>query len=189
MPVSEAQRKAAAKYLEKLDEIRIRMPKGRKDEIKSRAEGRGQSVNGFIIAAIDEKMERDGGEVPAPGAVPVERVLAEMPAGSPQEAAGATAGAGGISLSSDTLEAAQRAADAAGESVGDFIRRAVAAQAERDALEGLTLMDAAVKAAEATGETPAAFIVRAIETQAKRDKSSIALGINPTTGDKLKGEV
>lgn len=59
MPVSEAQRKAAAKYLEKLDEIRIRMPKGRKDEIKTHAETQGQSVNSFIIAAIDEKMERD----------------------------------------------------------------------------------------------------------------------------------
>ena len=59
MPVSEAQRKAAAKYLEKLDEIRIRMPKGRKDEIKAHAETQGQSVNSFIIAAIDEKMERN----------------------------------------------------------------------------------------------------------------------------------
>lgn len=63
MPVSEAQRKAAAKYLEKLDEIRIRMPKGRKDEIKAHAETQGQSVNSFIIAAIDEKMghDREGG--------------------------------------------------------------------------------------------------------------------------------
>lgn len=59
MPVSEAQRKAAAKYLEKLDEIRIRMPKGRKDEIKAHANSQGQSVNSFIIAAIDEKMEHD----------------------------------------------------------------------------------------------------------------------------------
>ena len=59
MPVSEAQRKAAAKYLEKLDEMRIRMPKGRKDEIKAHAETQGQSVNSFIIAAIDENMERD----------------------------------------------------------------------------------------------------------------------------------
>ena len=63
MPVSEAQRKAAAKYLEKLDEIRIRMPKGRKDEIKAHAETQGQSVNSVIIAAIDEKMghNREGG--------------------------------------------------------------------------------------------------------------------------------
>ena len=63
MPVSEAQRKAAANYLAKLDEIRIRMPKGRKDEIKAHAETQGQSVNSFIIAAIDEKMghNREGG--------------------------------------------------------------------------------------------------------------------------------
>ena len=57
--VSEAQRKATDKYLEKFDEIRIRVPAGRKAEIKARAEKRGQSVNSFIIAAIDETMERD----------------------------------------------------------------------------------------------------------------------------------
>ena len=59
MPVSEAQRKAAAKYLEKLDEIRIRMPKGRKDEIKAHAESQGQTDNRFIYAAIEKKMTRD----------------------------------------------------------------------------------------------------------------------------------
>lgn len=64
MPVSEAQKKASVKYLEKLDEVRIRMPKGKKDTIKAHAEAHGQSVNGFINSAIDEKMERDkeGGE-------------------------------------------------------------------------------------------------------------------------------
>ena len=61
MPVSEAQRKAAAKYLEKLDEIRIRMPKGRKDIIQAHAAAQGESVNGFINRAISEAMERDGG--------------------------------------------------------------------------------------------------------------------------------
>lgn len=59
MPVSDAQKKATAKYFEKLDEVRIRMPKGRKDEIKAHAESQGQSMNGFIVAAIDEKMQRD----------------------------------------------------------------------------------------------------------------------------------
>ena len=151
------------------DRINIAVPKGRKDEIKAIADTQGQSVNAYIISAVDEKMERDG-------------------AGGPQEAAVAVQGNRGALVSPDTLEAAQRAADAAGEFVEDFIRRAVAAQAKRDTLEGPTLMDAAIEAAEATGETPADFIARAIETQAKRDKSSIALGINPTTGDKLKGE-
>lgn len=60
MAVSEAQKKASVRYLEKLDEVRIRMPKGRKDEIKAHAEAHSESVNGFINRAISETMERDG---------------------------------------------------------------------------------------------------------------------------------
>ena len=41
------------------DEIKVRVAKGRKDEIKTHAEGQGESVNGFINRAIDETMERD----------------------------------------------------------------------------------------------------------------------------------
>ena len=60
MAVSKAQQKAVAKYVrEKYDLYQVKMPKGRKDEIKAHAESRGQSVNGFIITAIDDKMERD----------------------------------------------------------------------------------------------------------------------------------
>lgn len=46
------------------DKVLVRMPKGRKAEIQSHAEAQGQSVNGFINSAIDEKIERDneGGE-------------------------------------------------------------------------------------------------------------------------------
>ena len=44
----------------------------------------------------------------------------------------------------------------------------------------------AQEAAEATGEAVPQFVERAVETQAKRDKSSLALGINPVTGKKLK---
>lgn len=114
------------------DRINIAVPKGRKDEIKALADTRGQSVNAYIISAVDEKMERDSGGAAAPGAAPVERALAESSAGRPQEAAEASAGAGMVSLPSDTLGAAQRAADAAGEAVPDFIRRAVGTQAQRD---------------------------------------------------------
>ncbi len=59
MAVSEAQKKASVKYLEKLDEIRIRMPKGKKELIKAHADAQGESVNGFINRAVDETMERD----------------------------------------------------------------------------------------------------------------------------------
>lgn len=41
------------------DEIKIRVPKGKKEIIKTHADGRGESVNGFINRAIDETTERD----------------------------------------------------------------------------------------------------------------------------------
>ena len=47
------------RYLEKLDEIKVRVPKGKKSEIQAHAETRGETVNGFIKRAIDETMERD----------------------------------------------------------------------------------------------------------------------------------
>ncbi len=64
MPVSDAQKKASVKYLGKLDEVRIRMPKGQKEIIKAHAAACGQSVNAYINRAIDRQMERDreGGE-------------------------------------------------------------------------------------------------------------------------------
>ena len=131
MALTTARKKANAKYEAKAyDKTLIRLPKGRLDEIRAHIEPAGESLNGFIGRAIVETMERDG-------------------AGGPQEAAGAAAGAVGISsLSPDTLESAQQAAERTGEAVGEFLARAV-------------------------------------ETQVKRDKSSIALGINPATGDKL----
>lgn len=47
------------RYLGTLDEIKVRVKKGRKDQIKAHAEGMGESVNAFINRAIDEAMERD----------------------------------------------------------------------------------------------------------------------------------
>ena len=48
------------------DRIKLTVPKGRTDEIKSHAERHSESVNGFINRAIDETIERDkekeGGE-------------------------------------------------------------------------------------------------------------------------------
>ena len=59
MSVSEAQKKASIKYLEKLDEIRIRMPKGENNNIKEAASAAGESMNQYIINAVDQRMERD----------------------------------------------------------------------------------------------------------------------------------
>lgn len=59
-PISEARRRANEKYNAKAyEEIKVRVKRGRKDEIQSHAEKHGQSLNGFINEAIDEKMERE----------------------------------------------------------------------------------------------------------------------------------
>lgn len=133
MATSKARQRATAKYEAKAyDKTLIRLPKGRLDEIRAHIEPAGESLNGFIGRAILETMERDSGGTAAPGAAPAERVLAAAPAGSPQEAAESTAGAGVVSLPSDTLKAAERAAKRTGETVVDFVARAVAEQQVRD---------------------------------------------------------
>lgn len=61
MAVSKAQQKAVAKYMKNnYDELKVRVPKGRKDIIKAHAEKNGESVNGFVNRAIGETMQRDG---------------------------------------------------------------------------------------------------------------------------------
>ena len=57
--VSAAQRKATDKYLEKFDEMRVRVPAGQKAVIKAHAEAQGESLNSFMIRAMNEAMERD----------------------------------------------------------------------------------------------------------------------------------
>lgn len=60
MPVSQAQKKATAKYEQQnYDKVLVRLEKGKKDKIKLHAENKGESVNGFVKRAIDETMERD----------------------------------------------------------------------------------------------------------------------------------
>ena len=59
-PISEARRRANEKYNAKAyDEIKIRVPKGRKAEIQAHAEAQGKSLNGFVNEAIEEKIVRD----------------------------------------------------------------------------------------------------------------------------------
>ncbi|MGN1368454.1 MAG: hypothetical protein ACI4WX_06280 [Aristaeellaceae bacterium] len=49
------------RYLAKMDELRIRMPKesGMKDAIQTHAASRGESVQAFILRAIMETMDQD----------------------------------------------------------------------------------------------------------------------------------
>ena len=56
---SKAAQKAVHKYVRNnYDRFSITMPKGRKAALKECAEKNGYSINGFINAAINEKMQR-----------------------------------------------------------------------------------------------------------------------------------
>lgn len=57
---TEARRKASAKYLsEVVEDVRIRVPKGRKAEIKEHAASMNESMNQFVCRAIDQTMKAD----------------------------------------------------------------------------------------------------------------------------------
>ena len=57
---TEARKAANAKYeAETVERISLVLPKGKKAIIKAHAESKGQSVNGFINEAIDEKLDRE----------------------------------------------------------------------------------------------------------------------------------
>lgn len=57
---SQAQNKATQKYVKNhYDEIKLRVPKGKKEQIKAFAENKGESLNGFINRAVDETIERE----------------------------------------------------------------------------------------------------------------------------------
>lgn len=60
MTVSKAQQASVNKYVKaNYDRINVTFAKGRKAEIKAAADARGQSVNAYIVEAVNEKMERD----------------------------------------------------------------------------------------------------------------------------------
>ncbi|MBS7398059.1 MAG: hypothetical protein KIG32_06535 [Ruminiclostridium sp.] len=44
------------------DDIRLQVKKGEKEKIKSHAESRGESLNGFVNRAIRETIQRDKNE-------------------------------------------------------------------------------------------------------------------------------
>lgn len=91
------------------DKILVRLPKGRKAEIKAHADIGNESVNGFIARAIDQTIAQDG---------------TEASTRPPQAAEG--------NITSEALKAAQGAAEATGEAIPQFVERAVVTQVDRD---------------------------------------------------------
>ena len=57
---TQAQNKATQKYIKNnYDSVMLRMPKGKKEQIKAHAENQGESLNGFVNRAIDEAIDRE----------------------------------------------------------------------------------------------------------------------------------
>lgn len=67
MAVSKAQQKATAKYMKNnYDEIKVRVPKGAKEHIQTSAAENGESVNAYIIGAVNDRLKAEGrSELPA----------------------------------------------------------------------------------------------------------------------------
>lgn len=174
MAVSKAQQRAVTKYDAKAyDKTLLRLPKGRLDVVKDHASARGESVNGFIGRAISETMERDGVGKPAEG---------------PQEAAGATAGAGTLVIPPDKLEAIQKCAKEHGETLWDFALKSMRMRikAETSPQEALQAppgagavslpsdaLETAQRAAETAGEALPSGTLGAAQTPAKAAKQNL----------------
>ena len=60
MATSKAQQKATAKYMKNnYDEIKTRVPKGKKAEIQAAAEKQGESLNAYVIGAVERRMKTE----------------------------------------------------------------------------------------------------------------------------------
>lgn len=68
MPISEAKKRNNANYTAKCDCINIRPLKQEGAKIRAAAKNAGQSLQGYILQAIRERMERDGLPIDQPAA-------------------------------------------------------------------------------------------------------------------------
>ena len=54
-----AQKKANNKYFEKFDDIKVRVPAGKKEEYKAQAAAKGLSLNAYIIKLLESDKPQD----------------------------------------------------------------------------------------------------------------------------------
>lgn len=58
--ISKAQQRAVQKYVKNnYDRVVLTLPKGDREKVKEHAKKQKESMNAFVIRAIDETMERD----------------------------------------------------------------------------------------------------------------------------------
>lgn len=105
---SEAQKKSARKWdAANLARVSVAMPRGRKDAIRERAAAQGESMNGFINAAIDSAL-------------------------SPQDVPQCAVSDFTAMAVSEDAERVKEHTERTGETTEDFIRRAIADTIKRD---------------------------------------------------------
>ena len=62
--ISKAQQKAVQKYVKKnYDRIELTVPKGQKDFISQLATAAGESVNGYLKKAVEERIQRENPDI------------------------------------------------------------------------------------------------------------------------------
>ena len=91
------------------DRVNLTMPQGRKAEIKAHAEARGESTNGFINRSISGTIERDISGIAPVSSAPI-----------------------GDMLCAEALKAIHKIVRTTGESVAEYVNRAVLVQSKRD---------------------------------------------------------
>lgn len=127
MPLTDAQKQARYTYAKKsLKRIPLDVQKEKYDEIKGAAEAAGESVNGYIKKAIDERMAADK----TPDAVIRIESPAALPSAHPEAAPVPTGCAN--QLPSETWTAAEAGSSCTGKTVTEFIDRAISEQTRRD---------------------------------------------------------
>lgn len=63
---TDARKEANKRYIEKFVEIKVRTTPQYRESVKAHASSTNESVNSFIIRAIDQTIERDNQTSPAP---------------------------------------------------------------------------------------------------------------------------
>jgi len=56
---TDARKEANKRYMEKFVEVKVRISPSKREDIKNHAEKQGESLNVFIVRAIDEAMKTD----------------------------------------------------------------------------------------------------------------------------------
>ena len=59
MPMSDAKRRANDRYISTQDDIKVRVPKGTREEWKAIAAAQGKSLQRYIIDAVERQIAQD----------------------------------------------------------------------------------------------------------------------------------